>query len=353
MKVAVVLPIGARFSVTQPNSMETVVRTLAASDAVDDLRIFACEGAAEHGDLPVQVLPTRARMAALDRALRAFAPDIIECHQQSRQAVELARRFPTTPVTLYRHNTAKAARNPIDRWRHNRRYDRLAGLIFVSEASRRQFLIDFPRQAAKAYAVTNPIDAASWLASPDDRDPLIAFAGRAMPEKGVDLLCAALPLVLDRHPDWRAVLMLNDWKAHAAWAAPHLTQLQRFGDRVEILRSAPLAHVQQRMKRAAIALTPSVWDEPLGLTALEAHAAGAALISSGRGGLREASGPHALYVDDLTPTALAEAMDALIRDPARRLALAKAAQTHVLIDHTPQRRLAELRALRSRLISAP
>ncbi|MFN4041098.1 MAG: glycosyltransferase family 4 protein [Brevundimonas sp.] len=351
MKVAVVLPIGARFSVTQPNSMETVVRTLAAADPTD-LRIFCDEGAEDHGDLPVHPLPAQGRMGVLAKALRAFAPDIIECHQQSPQAVELSRRFPTTPVTLYRHNAAKAPRSPIDRWRHNRRYDQLAGLIFVSEASRRQFLIDFPRQAAKAYAITNPIDAALWTAAPEDRDPLIAFAGRAMPEKGVDLLCAALPLVLDRHPDWRAVLILNDWQAHAAWAAPHLTPLERFGGRVEVLRSAPLAEVQQWMKRAAIALTPSVWDEPLGLTALEAHAAGAALISSGRGGLREASGPHALYVDDLTPTALAEAMEALIQDPARRLALAKAAQAHVLSDHTPQRRLAELRALRSRLIGA-
>jgi len=85
--------------------------------------------------------------------------------------------------------------------------------------------------------------------------------------------------------------MLNDWEEHRLWAEPHVAPLRRYGDRVRLLHSAPLAEVRSWMKRAAIALVPSTWAEPFGLTALEAHAAGAALVSSGRGGLREASGP--------------------------------------------------------------
>lgn len=172
-----------------------------------------------------------------------------------------------------------------------------------------------------------------------------------MAEKGVDVLCAALPAVLDAHPDWRAVLMLNDWDDHARWASPHVAPLQRYGERVDVLTSAPLAEVRRRMQSAAIALTPSVWDEPFGLTAVEAHAAGAALISSGRGGLREASGPHALYVDAVTPTTLTAAMDRLIRNPAERLALARAGQDYVLEAHTPQRRAADLNAIRRALVA--
>ncbi|MFW8695567.1 glycosyltransferase, partial [Mesorhizobium japonicum] len=102
------------------------------------------------------------------------------------------------------------------------------------------------------------------------------------------------------------------WDDHQAWAAPHVAPLERFGDRVAILRSASLGEVREIMKTVAIAVTPSVWAEPLGLTALEAHAAGAALISSGRGGLREASGPHALYVDEVTPASLTDAMETLV-----------------------------------------
>lgn len=351
MRTAVVMPVGARFDLHQPNSMETVARTLARADS-GEVRIFCCEGAQDHGDLPVQTLPAANRLKALRQALTDYRPNIIEFHQQTQQAVALAPHFPHAAITLYRHNAVKPPRHVIDRWLYERRYDRMDGLIFVSEAARLDFLKDFPRLEAKAFAVPNPIDVELWRGPTDQREPVIAFAGRAMPEKGVDLICAALPALLERHPGWRAVLMLNDWDKHAAWAAPHIASLERFGERVRVLKSAPLAQVRAEMQRAAIALTPSVWAEPLGLTALEAHAAGAALVSSGRGGLREASGPHAVYVDDLTPRGLSQAIESLIVAPERRLALARAAQAYLSETHAPEHRAQQLAALRQRLVQA-
>ncbi len=351
MRTAVVMPVGARFDLHQPNSMETVVRTLAQADR-GEVRIFCCEGAQDHGDLPVQTLPAANRLKALRQALADYRPDVIEFHQQTQQAVALAPHFPNAAITLYRHNAVKPPRHLIDRWRYGRRYDRMDGLIFVSEAARLDFLKDFPRLQAKAFAVPNPIDVDLWRAPVEGREPLIAFAGRAMPEKGVDVICAALPAVLERHPDWRAVLMLNDWDRHAGWAAPHIAPLERFGERVRVLKSAPLAQVRAEMQRAAIAVTPSVWAEPLGLTALEAHAAGAALISSGRGGLREASGPHALYIDEVTPQTLEDAINQLVQALELRLDMARAAQTYVAQTHTPQHRAEHLAALRQRLVQA-
>lgn len=351
MRTAVVMPVGARFDQHQPNSMETVARTLAQADS-GDVRIVCCEGAQSHGDLPVQTLPAANRLKALRQALTDYRPDVIEFHQQTQQAVALAPHFLNAAITLYRHNAVKPPRHLIDRWRYERRYDRMDGLIFVSEAARLDFLKDFPRLTAKAFAVPNPIDVDLWRAPVEGREPLIAFAGRAMPEKGVDVICAALPAVLERHPDWRAVLMLNDWDHHADWAAPHIAPLERFGERVRVLKSAPLAQVRAEMQRASIALTPSVWAEPLGLTALEAHAAGAALISSGRGGLREASGPHALYIDEVTPQTLEDAINQLVQAPERRLDMARAAQTFVSQTHTPSHRAEQLAALRRRLVQA-
>lgn len=343
------MPVGARFCREQPNSMETVARTLAEAET-GEVRIFCCEGAKGHDALSVHALPAAERLKALRQALIEYRPDVIEFHQQTQQAVALARHFPDAAVTLYRHNAVKTPGHRVDRWRYERRYDRMDGLIFVSEAARGDFLKDFPRLEGKTFAVPNPIDVDLWKAPVEDREQVIAFAGRAMPEKGVDLICAALPWVLDRHPAWRAVLMLNDWDRHADWAAPHVAPLERYGDRVRILRSAPLGEVRAVMQQAAIALTPSVWAEPLGLTALEAHAAGAALISSGRGGLREASGPHALYVDDLTPASLAAAVERLIEDPTGRLEMARAAQAYVMETHAPEHRAAQLGDLREQLV---
>ena len=351
LRTAILLPPGSLFSEARPNSMETVVRTLALFNGDADTRIFCLEGAQDH-NAPgmVTTLPRRNTQQGLIDALRDFGPDLIEHHQQVKQALSVSSRFPQAVHVLYRHNALKPARHRIDRWRYAARYGRMDGFIFVSAAERNAFARTYPRLADRAYALPNPIDAAAWFASPDDRQRVIAFAGRAMPEKGLDVLCAALPAVLDAHPDWRAVLMLNDWDRHAAWAGPHLAPLERYGPRVAVLHSAPLSEVRDIMKTAAIALTPSVWDEPFGLTAVEAHAAGAALISSGRGGLREASGDHALYVDEITPESLAEAMERLIRNPDERTALARAGQRHVMDVHSPRQRSAELKQIRKAVV---
>lgn len=355
MKTAIVMPPGSRFCETRPNSMETVVRTLAyASQRKEDIRVFCCEGAEAYGDLPVEPLPSgrKTRLKALYRALKAYQPDLVEIHQQAIQATWVGGWLPDAASILYRHNALKTSDNPIHHWRYRRRYQKVDGIVFVSESERRIFLNDFPGLDDRIHAIPNPINADLWRGNVEDRDRIIAFAGRAMPEKGVDLICAALPTVLDRHPDWRAVLMLNDWEYHDYWARQHVAPLERYRNRVQVLRSAPLGQVREVVKRAAIALTPSTWAEPLGLTALEAHAAGAALISSGRGGLREASGPHALYIEDLTAPNLEAAMERLITRPEERLALARGAQSYVFETHVPARRAAQLDALRARLLDA-
>ncbi|AQR63547.1 hypothetical protein BZG35_13870 [Brevundimonas sp. LM2] len=335
--------------------MEAVVRAMTQASADRDTTLIVCDaGADDHGPFDVRtVQPSRLRWLRtwrVIRALRDWAPDYVEVHQHAHSAPAIARAMADIPTVLYRHNATPAPKTARQRARYDARYRPLAGLVFVSDVVRDQFAIDYPALAERAHAVLNPIDVAPWSADPAVRAPLIVFSGRALPEKGLDLLCQALPAVLERRPDWRVRLLLNDWHMHGAWAAPHLVPLQQFGARVEVLTNQPMSVVRQSLQAAAIAVVPSVWQEPFGLSAVEAHAAGAAVISSGRGGLRLASGPHALYVDPLTPEALGEAMDALIADPARRLALAREGQAYVAREHTPARRAAELDALRRRIV---
>ncbi|MDQ8028934.1 MAG: glycosyltransferase family 4 protein [Brevundimonas sp.] len=347
VRTAILMPSGSRFSAASPNSMETVVRTLAGPLADQEVRIFCCEGASDHEMEGVHTLPDgKDRLPILLAGLREFKPEVIEHHQQVKQALAVTRALPGVAHLLYRHNGLKTPASRFDAWRYTRRLNPLDGFVFVSEAERDLFRRDYPGLAAKALAAPNPIHATPWLASPERRERVIAFAGRAMPEKGVDVLCAALPAVLDRHPDWRVVLMLNDWKDHQAWAAPHVAPLERYGQRVTVLKSAPLAEVRVHMRTAAVALTPSVWAEPFCLAAVEAHAAGAALISSGTGGLREASGDHALYLDEVTPRTITDAINRLIADPEGRIAMARAAQAYVLATHTPERRAAGILRIR-------
>lgn len=351
LRIAIVLPPGSLFDADRPNSMETVIRTLVAHRAPDeDIRIFCTAGARTHGtDLRVEPYDPE-KLDGLIKAIKGFDPHVVEFHQHVIFATKLARRLPGVASMVYRHNAMRPPRHRLDRWRYERRYSRIDRFVFVSQSERQIFRRNFPALADRGVAVLNAIRAEDWLAPPGERDRLIVFSGRAMKEKGVAEVCAALPAVLDGAPDWRAVLVLNDWDKHKDWAQPHVAPLSAYGDRVKILHTVPLSEVQTLMKRADIALTPSLWDEPLGLTALEAHASGTALVSSGRGGLKEASGPYALYVDPVTPEALARAMLDLIHDPERRLGLARDAQAFVIAEHSPQNRAAQLSQIRTDLV---
>ena len=333
--------------------METVIRTLVGhASANEDVRIFCANGAREHNSCAKVVTFDADKPEALIEALKDFDPHIVECHQHVIEATRIASRLPDAISVVYRHNALKTSRKAFGRWRYQQRYKKIDHYVFVSQSERRIFERDFPALANRAHAVANAIDTAPWYAPVALRDRRIVFSGRAMPEKGVAEICAAMPAVLEQHPDWCATLLLNDWETHKEWASPHVAPLREYGERVKILHSAPLAEVQSIMKSADIALTPSLWQEPLGLTALEAHAAGVALISSGRGGLKEASGPHAFYVDTVTGDSLAGAINALIAQPDKRLAMAHAAQAYVQSEHSPARRALELSALRARMVQA-
>lgn len=357
MRIAVVMPRGCVMCRDKANSMETVVRTLSESSRLQGAIKIICDAGAEVPaafdllTVPAGLSKT-ARADAVAAILRDYDPDYVEYHQQLESSASLARRFPGKTHVLYRHTRMKPSRGLINRLRYAARLRRFNRLVFVSQAAHAEFAVDYPAFSDRVSVVCNPIDVETWRADPGQREKLILFSGRAMQEKGLAHFCEALASVLDQRPDWRGALMLGDWERHETWARPHIETLARFGDRVEIHRSASLPEVMAMTKRAAIAVTPSLVAEAMGLTALEAHAAGAALISSGRGGLREASGPHAVYVDPPRGPALAAAMSALIDDPERRVAMARAGQNFVARVHAPEIRARQLDDLRDDLTVA-
>ena len=84
----------------------------------------------------------------------------------------------------------------------------------------------------------------------------------------------------------------------------------------------PKPSVIQLLTHALAFVCPSVY-EPLGIVNLEAMACGTAVVASRVGGIPEVvdDGVTGLLVPPDDPAALAEALNALVRDPARAAAL--------------------------------
>jgi glycosyltransferase involved in cell wall biosynthesis len=166
-------------------------------------------------------------------------------------------------------------------------------------------------------------------------------------DKAPDSFIRACALALPSLPGWRAEIIGADGMSATSRETDFVrqTKIQATEAGVEMIgyRDHPL--VLEAMTRAAVVVVPSRWNEPFGLTALEALACGAPLIVSPRGGLPEVAGDAAVYANPDAPEEIAAAIVALATDPARRAILSAAGRERARRFDTPvaSARLAALR----------
>lgn len=111
--------------------------------------------------------------------------------------------------------------------------------------------------------------------------PYLLFAGRISPEKGVlDALTIA------RRAGLR-LLLAGDVYDEGYFRDQVAPVVAAAGDAAEYLGPVRRERLHELMAGAMAVLCPAQWDEPFGLVACEAHAAGAPVIAYARGGLRE------------------------------------------------------------------
>jgi glycosyltransferase involved in cell wall biosynthesis len=150
--------------------------------------------------------------------------------------------------------------------------------------------------------------------------PIVAFAGRLVPEKGVDLLLRAFSRVQRAVPEARLLI---------AGDGPQRTQAQKLAATLQLSSAVHfLGHLapqdlEERFASAWVQVVPSRWAEPFGLVAAEAMMRGTAVVASRTGGLAEIvqDGRTGLLVSPGDVDGLGEAMVRLLtnRELAERM----------------------------------
>ena len=297
--------------------------------------------------------PTGRYAAGVARVLARLPPHaaLIEVHNKPDVALWLARLFPQRRVSLFLHNdprTMRGARSPLARQRLLRR---LARIVTVSDFLRRALLDGVDQEPARPPVVLhNALDPAETphALPPGQRDKVILFAGRVVPDKGPDLFIAACARAMPHLPGWRAEMIGADGFQPGAPDTGYIRALRPAAAAagVALLGARPHAEVLHAMARAAIVVVPSRWAEPFGLTALEAMACGAALVCSGRGGLAEVAGDAGLLADPEDTETFAGVLLRLAGDDGLRATLSLAGRQRAFRQFSVVDALARLDGLR-------
>ena len=321
-KIGVVLPARETFLAQKTGALALCARDFAHFSRFRDEIVIVGAGPCEYADVRYLRLENwrrwwrRGRTAyaqAIARAAQDGGWRLIEIANRPAAIASLRKSLPGVKLALHLANdpqTMDGARAPAERARLLAQVD---AVYCCSRFVRQRFLEGVRDEGGKTALVYNGIDTRT---APAPKERLFAFVGRVIPVKGAVELVRAFARAAPDLPDWRLVIagddpqrLLDDVVARheGAW-------------RERLTRLGQVSHAQAMAlyARAEIAVTPSLWREPFGRSAIEAMAQGCALISSARGGLAEIVEGAGEIIEPEDIAAFADALRRLARDEDAR-----------------------------------
>jgi UDP-glucose:(glucosyl)LPS alpha-1,2-glucosyltransferase len=356
-RVAIVLPPREGFGPQSAGAIALLQARLARPEAAPgsqfDMTVVGAKHSGPQFSLPFRAVRERrwppngdARYAeAVREVLTDIKPDLIEVHNKPDLAGRLAKWVSPRRIALFLHNDPRGMRGARTPREREVLATRLGRIVCVSSYIAGCWMEGLAG-ATPPEIHPNCLELPP-LPDPAARQPSIVFAGRIVADKGADSFVTACARALPILPGWRAIMIGADRFRSDSPETPFTRRLRADAAAADIELAGYRDHagVMAALGQAAIAVVPSRWQEPFGLTALEAMASGVALIASRRGGLAELTEGVSVAIDPDDPAGMADAIVALARDPLARGKLAEAGRERALAYDVPpaRQRLDQLR----------
>ena len=161
-----------------------------------------------------------------------------------------------------------------------------------------------------------------------EKDFVMIYSGRINNEKGISELIEALLLLKD-FPKIKLLIIggtfFNNTNDDDKFVYALKEKAKRVEDKIIFTGFIPYHNVPYYLQLADIAVVPSMWDEPFGLTVVEAMAMGLPLIAAKSGGIPEICEDVATIVDrEYIVDNLVKAILDLYQHPEKRVQMSKA-----------------------------
>jgi glycosyltransferase involved in cell wall biosynthesis len=224
---------------------------------------------------------------------------IIEIHNRPQAANFFLRHNSSAKILLYFHNDPLSLRG--SKYIHQRIFllKNLDKLVFISEWIKRRFFKDLPiKDSEKCLVIYHGIDLKKKT---NKKENNIVFAGKLNESKGYNIFLNVILEILKKNKSWSCDIVGDDPRHYKKIYHP------------KIRYHGWLSH-KKTMKiyeKSKIAVIPSVWNEPLGRTAIEAASRGCVSIISKRGGLVETNS-HGLFLNYVTRKELFNKLNKII-----------------------------------------
>jgi glycosyltransferase involved in cell wall biosynthesis len=232
------------------------------------------------------------------------------------------------------------------RWWHSRR-DAFDAVVAHSEAVAQLLAAD----GIRPVTVVWPGVAERAPRPPLPANPVVAYAGRLVREKGVDVLLDAFAEVRAARPS-ATLLIVGDGPDRDRLVAE--SGARGLSTCVTFTGHLPAAEMEEQLGRAWVQAVPSRWVEPFGLVAVEAMMRGTAVVAAATGGLAEIveDGETGCLVPPADARALARVLIVLLGDRNRAERLGRAGRRRALASFTSSAFVDRMQALYQRLIEA-
>ena len=238
--------------------------------------------------------------------------DIIEVHNRPNY-IKFIRKSYKNKLVLYFHNdplTMNGSKNANDRIYLLNNIDKI---IFNSKWSQNRFFVNLPNKNLLTQKTSICYQSAPQTKIDfSKKKKIISFIGKLNTAKGYDLFGNTISKVLDKFPDWKAVVIGDEPREKLFFKHKNL----------KIIGFKNYKYIINILKKVSISVVCSRWNEPFGRTSLEAASRGCAVIISNKGGLPETA-VDAIILKTLTVNDLYKSITNLIINKKKLLNIQK------------------------------